>query len=67
VALTREFLRPGGPESISGLVERVTEGEFDLVALGRILLANPAWVTNAADGNLDTIVDYRKEHEDSYH
>ncbi|MEV4536299.1 12-oxophytodienoate reductase [Asanoa sp. NPDC049518] len=67
VALTREFLRPGGPESISGLVERLTEGEFDLVALGRILLANPAWVTNAADGNLDTIVDYRKEHEDSYH
>jgi len=66
VGLTRDFLRPGRPESISGLVERVTAGEFDLVALGRILLGNPAWVTHAAAGCPDAIVDYRKDHEDIY-
>ncbi|MEH1099426.1 oxidoreductase [Micromonospora sp. CPCC 205561] len=67
VGLTRDFLRPGGTESVSGLVERVAAGEFDLVALGRILLGNPAWVTHAAAGQLDAIIDYRKSHEDTYH
>ncbi|GAB3836353.1 NADH:flavin oxidoreductase [Micromonospora andamanensis] len=67
VGLTRDFLRPGGPESISGLVQRATAGEFDLVALGRILLGNPDWVTNAAEGRLDDIVEYRKSHEDTYY
>ncbi|MGC4892354.1 12-oxophytodienoate reductase [Micromonospora sp. DT31] len=64
VGLTRDFLRPGGPESVSGLVGRVTDGEFDLVAVGRALLGNPAWVTHAAAGRLSEIVDYCKAHED---
>ncbi|MGW0435720.1 oxidoreductase [Micromonospora sp. NPDC003197] len=67
VGLTRDFLRPGSPESVSGLVERVAAGEFDLVALGRILLGNPAWVTHAATGRLDDIYDYQKSHEDTYY
>ncbi|MEU4218479.1 hypothetical protein [Actinoplanes sp. NPDC026623] len=41
-------------------------GDFELVALGRILLGNPAWVTLAATGRLDEIHDYRKADEDTY-
>ncbi|MFC4145826.1 12-oxophytodienoate reductase [Micromonospora mangrovi] len=66
VGLTRDFLRSTGPESVSGLAARVAAGEFDLVALGRILLGNPAWVSHAGAGRLDAIVDYRKAHEDTY-
>ncbi|MFI5833334.1 12-oxophytodienoate reductase [Micromonospora sp. NPDC051300] len=66
VGLTRDFLRPGGPESVSGLTRRLAEGEFDLVALGRALLGNPAWVTHAATGRAAEIVDYRKAHEEVY-
>ncbi|GIF69437.1 oxidoreductase [Asanoa ishikariensis] len=67
VGLTRDFLRVGGPETVSGLVERLTGGEFDLVALGRILLANPGWATHAAAGRLEAIADYRKSHEELYY
>ncbi|MEV0158183.1 12-oxophytodienoate reductase [Micromonospora sp. NPDC050686] len=66
VGLTRDFLRPGGPESVSGLTRRLADGEFDLVALGRALLGNPAWVTHAGAGRLAGIEDYRKAHEDVY-
>ncbi|GGM05383.1 12-oxophytodienoate reductase [Dactylosporangium sucinum] len=66
VGLTRDFLTGAGPGSVTGLVERLAAGEFDLVALGRILLGNPAWVTHAAAGRLDAIADYRKAHEDVY-
>ncbi|MEV0001898.1 12-oxophytodienoate reductase [Micromonospora sp. NPDC050980] len=66
VGLTREFLRPGGPESVAGLTRRLADGEFDLVALGRALLGNPAWVTHAANGRVAELVDYRKAHEDLY-
>lgn len=66
VGLTRDFLAPGRPDSLTGLVERVGAGEFDLVALGRILLGNPSWVTLAAAGRLDGIEDYRKEHEQTF-
>jgi 2,4-dienoyl-CoA reductase-like NADH-dependent reductase (Old Yellow Enzyme family) len=63
VGLTREF---AGSDRLRELRERVAGGEFDLVALGRILLANPGWVTLAAAGRIGEIQDYRKEHEESY-
>ncbi|GID94184.1 oxidoreductase [Amorphoplanes digitatis] len=64
IGLTRDFLGSG---ALRGLIERLDAGEFDLVALGRILLRNPAWVTLAAAGRLDEIHDYRKSDEDTYH
>ncbi|MFI7219813.1 oxidoreductase [Micromonospora maritima] len=66
VGLTRDFLRPGRPESVSGLATRLADGEFDLVAVGRALLGNPAWATLAAAGRLAEIADYRKADEDVY-
>ncbi|MEU8003519.1 12-oxophytodienoate reductase [Catellatospora sp. NPDC049111] len=66
VGLTRDFLEPGRETSLTGLVQRLTDGEFDLVALGRILLGNPHWVTLAAGGRIEGIEDYRKEHEHTF-
>ncbi len=63
VGLTRDFLASA---ALRELVDRLDGGEFDLVALGRILLGNPAWVTHAAAGRLDEIRDYRKSDEDTY-
>jgi 2,4-dienoyl-CoA reductase-like NADH-dependent reductase (Old Yellow Enzyme family) len=63
VGLTRGFLQSG---ALRGLLDRLDAGEFDLVALGRILLGNPAWATLAAAGRLDEIRDYRKSDEDTY-
>ncbi|SBT40794.1 oxidoreductase [Micromonospora auratinigra] len=63
VGLTRDFLRS---PALDDLLRRLDAGEFDLVALGRILLGNPAWVTLAAAGRLDDIHDYRKADEETY-
>ncbi|MEV4415029.1 12-oxophytodienoate reductase [Catellatospora sp. NPDC049609] len=63
VGLTRDFL---GSDDLRELLRRHDAGEYDLVALGRVLLGNPAWVTLAAAGRLDEIRDYRKADEDTY-
>ncbi|MGX6603187.1 oxidoreductase [Micromonosporaceae bacterium Da 78-11] len=63
VGLTRDFL---SGDRLRELRDRVAGGEFDLVALGRVLLGNPDWVTLAAAGRLDEIQEYRKEHEETY-
>jgi 2,4-dienoyl-CoA reductase-like NADH-dependent reductase (Old Yellow Enzyme family) len=64
VGLTRDFL---GSDALRALRDRLDAGEFDLVALGRILLGNPAWATLAATDRLDQIHDYRKADEDTYY
>jgi len=63
VGLTRDFLDSA---ELGDLQRRLADGDFDLVALGRVLLGNPAWVTHAAAGRLDRIRDYRKTDEDTY-
>ncbi len=63
VGLTRDFLTSA---ALRDLLDRLAAGEFDLVALGRVLLGNPAWATLAAAGRLDEIRDYRKSDEDTY-
>jgi 2,4-dienoyl-CoA reductase-like NADH-dependent reductase (Old Yellow Enzyme family) len=39
---TRALSRPT-PESIAGVAERLARGEFDLVGVGRSLIADAAW------------------------
>ena len=56
-----------GDAGLAELAARHARGEFDLVALGRALLANPAWVRLAATGRLDEVRGYRKADEDVYH
>lgn len=41
------------PAPVDRLVEQFEAGEFDVVAIGRALLADPAWVNRLRDGELD--------------
>ncbi|GIF00729.1 putative oxidoreductase [Paractinoplanes rishiriensis] len=54
------------PARLAELAARREDGEFDLVALGRILLGNPGWVRLAASGRFGEIRDYRKSDEETY-
>ena len=42
-----------GLEKIQDLEERLDRGEFDLIAIGRALLADPEWPAKVRDGRLD--------------
>jgi 2,4-dienoyl-CoA reductase-like NADH-dependent reductase (Old Yellow Enzyme family) len=46
---TDESASIAGPEE---LLERLERGEFDLVAIGRSLIANPAWAIQIRDGGV---------------
>ncbi|WP_179473429.1 oxidoreductase [Mycolicibacterium vinylchloridicum] len=58
VGLETEF-NPGAgsgpipPSPIDRLLDQFDAGEFDIVAVGRALLADPAWVNRVRDGKLD--------------
>jgi 2,4-dienoyl-CoA reductase-like NADH-dependent reductase (Old Yellow Enzyme family) len=60
VGLTGDF--PELPRLLAGL----STGEYDLVAAGRILLANPSWGHLLATDRLAGIRGYEKSHEDVY-
>lgn len=49
------------PASVDRLVEQFDAGEFDLVAVGRALLADPAWVNRLRDGRLGGFAGYNPE------
>lgn len=38
------------PAGLESLVERLERGEFDLIAVGRALLSDPAWVRKVHQG-----------------
>lgn len=46
------------PAPVDRLAEQFDAGEFDLVAIGRALLADPAWVNRLRDGELDKFPSY---------
>ncbi len=46
--------------TLAPLVDLLTRGEFDLVALGRAVLADPYWGAKVADGRLAAIRPYDK-------
>jgi len=47
--------------SFEDLAERLTNNEFDLVAIGRALLQDPEWVLKVRDNRLDELADYSKK------
>lgn len=69
VGLNADFLPEDGsasfkaaqPASIDTLLERLERAEFDLVAVGRAMIANPNWANQVAAGKFDTLVAYEKE------
>ncbi|MBX0319615.1 NADH:flavin oxidoreductase [Shouchella clausii] len=50
-----------GVSNINGLIEKLEQGEFDLVAIGRALLADPAWASKIRDGRIDELTPFSPE------
>ena len=66
VGLDGEFIAAFGgagskPASLDGLLERLERDEFDLVAVGRALLADPEWVQKIKDSRHDDLKDFTRE------
>lgn len=66
VGLDGEFIAAFGgegskPASLDGLIGRLERDEFDLVAVGRALLADPRWVEKVRDGRTDELKDFKRE------
>ncbi len=47
--------------SVNELTERLQHNEFDLIAVGRALLADPEWATKIRDGRLDELKPFHAE------
>lgn len=68
VGLDIEFLRssfqgdPAHRAGLDDLLRRLDAGEFDLVAVGRALLSDPAWADKVREGREDEIVSFSREH-----
>lgn len=66
VSLSEEFVATYGEGSaevagIEELIARMEADEFDLIAVGRALLANPDWAQKVRNNELDSIKTFRKE------
>jgi len=64
VGLDQEFQRrdlQARLVSLDPLLKRLENDEFDLVAVGRSVIANPNWGTLVRQGALDSLVPYRVE------
>lgn len=63
VGLSGEFVAAFGgevsqPASLDELMRRLDRGDFDLVAVGRALLADPAWARKVREGRFDALTAY---------
>jgi 2,4-dienoyl-CoA reductase-like NADH-dependent reductase (Old Yellow Enzyme family) len=67
VGLSGEFVgalragEPSTPTSLDALLQRLEREEFDLVAVGRTLLADPGWAIKIAEGRDDELTGYNAE------
>ncbi len=46
------------PAPLTGLVERFERGDFDLVGLGRVLLADPHWIEKVREGRFADLIPF---------
>lgn len=59
---TNAFAGQGaGTASLEGLSDRLSREEFDLVAVGRALLQDPAWASKVRDGRLEELKPFAAE------
>lgn len=66
VGLSGEFLAAfrgerSEPSSLEELIRRLDRGDFDLVGVGRALLADPHWVTKIRDDRSDELQGFTRE------
>lgn len=50
-------------DNLKIIEEKINAGEFDYVAVGRAVLADPEWATKLKNGQLDQVTHYTKESE----
>jgi 2,4-dienoyl-CoA reductase-like NADH-dependent reductase (Old Yellow Enzyme family) len=67
VGLDSDFLRSyAGKDArkagVEALIKRLDKDEFDLVAVGRALLADPAWPNKIREGREEAVVGFQHEH-----
>ncbi len=55
-------LSNSGLASLAPLIERLQRGEFDLVALGRVLVTNPEWPLLVREGRFAELRPYENQH-----
>ena len=60
-SLGGESAHSTGESGLGELVRRFNLGEFDLVAVGRAILADPEWVHKVRDGRYDELRPFTKE------
>lgn len=53
--------REAEPASLDKLLERLERDEFDLVAVGRAMIANPDWAEQVRNGHLQDLRPFEKE------
>jgi 2,4-dienoyl-CoA reductase-like NADH-dependent reductase (Old Yellow Enzyme family) len=67
VGLDNDFIaglreqKPGRPTELARLIAMLENGEVDLVAVARALLADPAWAAKIRDGRTDELVGFTPE------
>ena len=66
VSLDEEFIgsfqgKNAGVANIDNLIERMSNDEFDLIAVGRALLANPDWGNKIKNGHFDQLKPFTQE------
>ncbi len=66
VGLTGEFIsgfggEPSRPAPLDELLRRLERGDFDLVAVGRALLADPEWALKIRAGRSDELTDFSRD------
>jgi len=66
IGLVTEEFYGDGQEGQGELMRRFDRGEFDMVAVGRPLLSEPAWVNKVRDGLQDEIAPFTYASKDWY-
>ncbi len=66
VGLNEEFIatyggKPATPASLDRLIEMFARGDFDLVAVGRALIVNPAWANLVKEGKFEELKSFSLE------
>jgi 2,4-dienoyl-CoA reductase-like NADH-dependent reductase (Old Yellow Enzyme family) len=64
VGLDSDFIdmtAPANPTSIDKAIEDISNGKYDLIAVGRALLSDQEWVVKMKEGRLNDVIPYTKE------
>ena len=64
VGLDTDFIdmtASANPTSIDRAIEDISQNKYELIAVGRALIADPNWVVKMKEGRLKDLVPYTKE------